>query len=150
VRSRIDWKYALRLELADPGFDTSVLSEFRTRLIEGSAESLLLDTVLGWCREQKLLTPRGRQRTDSTHVLAAVRALNQLEVVGETMRHALNNLAIVAPDWLSQHAPPDWVAHYDRRAEDDRLPASKAAWEILALTIGVDGCRRRIASEVLP
>jgi transposase len=85
------------------------------------------------------LTSRGRQRTDSTHVLAAVRALNRLEVVGETMRHALNNLAIVAPDWLSQHAPPDWVARYDRRAEDDRLPASKAARESLALTIGADG-----------
>jgi len=139
VRGRIDWKYVLRLELADPGFDASVLSEFRTRLIEGSAESLLLDTVLRWCREQKLLTARGRQRTDSTHVLAAVRALNRLEVVTETMRHTLNSLAVVAPDWLRRHAPPDWVARYDRRAEDDRLPASKAARETLALTIGADG-----------
>jgi len=139
VRSRIDWKYVLRLELADPGFDASVLSEFRTRLIEGRAETRLLDSVLGWCREQKLLTSRGRQRTDSTHVLAAVRALNRLEVVGETMRHALNNLAIVAPDWLSQHAPSDWVARYDRRAADDRLPTSKAARDTLVLTIGADG-----------
>ncbi len=139
VRGRIDWKYVLRLELADPGFDASVLSEFRTRLIEGSAESLLLDTVLRWCREQKLLTARGRQRTDSTHVLAAVRALNRLEVVTETMRHTLNSLAVVAPDWLRRHAPPDWVARYDRRAEDDRLPASKAARETLVLTIGADG-----------
>jgi len=139
VRGRIDWKYVLRLELADPGFDASVLSEFRTRLIEGSAESLLLDTVLSWCREQKLLTSRGRQRTDSTHVLAAVRALNRLEVVTETMRHTLNSLAVVAPDWLRRHAPPDWAARYDRRAEDDRLPASKAARETLALTIGADG-----------
>lgn len=139
VRSRIDWKYVLRLELADPGFDASVLSEFRTRLIEGRAETLLFDSVLGWCREQKLLTSRGRQRTDSTHVLAAARALNRLEVVGETMRHALNNLAIVAPDWLSQHAPSDWVARYDRRAADDRLPTSKAARDTLALTIGADG-----------
>lgn len=139
VRSRIDWKYVLRLELADPGFDASVLSEFRTRLIAGSAESLLLDTVLSWCREQKLLTARGRQRTDSTHVLAAVRALNRIEVVGETMRHVLNSLAVVAPEWLRQHARPDWVARYDRRAEDDRLPASNAARETLALTIGADG-----------
>jgi transposase len=139
VRSRIDWKYVLRLELADPGFDASVLSEFRTRLLEGSAETLLLDTVLGWCREQELLTSRGRQRTDSTHVLAAVRALNRIEVVGETMRHVLNSLAVVAPDWLRQHAQPDWVARYDRRAEDDRLPAATAARETLALTIGADG-----------
>ncbi len=144
MRGRIDWKYVLRLELADPGFDASVLSEFRTRLIEGSAESLLLDTVLRWCREQKLLTSRGRQRTDSTgcplgRMLAAVRALNRLEVVTETMRHTLNSLAVVAPDWLRRHAPPDWAARYDRRAEDDRLPASKAARETLALTIGADG-----------
>lgn len=139
VRGRIDWKYVLRLELADPGFDASVLSEFRTRLIEGSAESLLLDTLLGWCREQKLLTARGRQRTDSTHVLAAVRALNRIEVVGETMRHTLNSLAVVAPDWLRLHALPDWVKRYDRRAEDDRLPASNAARDTLALTIGADG-----------
>ena len=87
VRSRIDWKYALRLELTDPGFDASVLSEFRTRLITGEAESLLFDTLLTWCHEHQLIKARGRQRTDSTHILAAVRALNRLEVVGETLRH---------------------------------------------------------------
>ena len=46
VRGRIDWKYALGLELADPGFDFSVLSEFRARLIEGSTEASLLDAML--------------------------------------------------------------------------------------------------------
>jgi len=65
VRSRIDWKYALNLELTDPGFDHTVLSEFRTRLISGSAEQLLLDTFLEMCRDRKILKPRGRQRTDS-------------------------------------------------------------------------------------
>src|ERR687885_2090563 len=105
VRSRIDWKYVLRLELADAGFDASVLSEFRTRLIDGEADQLLLETLLAWCRERGLLRARGRQRTDSTHVLAAVRALNRLELVGETMRHALNSLALVAPDWLRAQAP---------------------------------------------
>jgi transposase len=78
VRGRIDWKYLLGLELADPGFDASVLSEFRTRLVTGGAEALLLDTLLTLCREHKLLVARGRQRTDSTHVLGAVRALNRL------------------------------------------------------------------------
>lgn len=139
VRSRIDWKYVLRLELGDSGFDASVLSEFRARLIANGAESLLLDTLLGWCREQKLLTARGRQRTDSTHVLAAVRALNRLEVVSETMRHALNSLAVVAPDWLRGQSQPDWLARYDRRAEDDRLPTGQQARDRLALTIGADG-----------
>ncbi len=83
VRARIDWKYALALELTDPGFDASVLSEFRVRLIAGKAETLLFDTMLALFREQRLLKVRGRQRTDSTHVLAAIQVLNCLECVGE-------------------------------------------------------------------
>jgi transposase len=139
VRSRIDWKYALRLELTDPGFDASVLSEFRGRLLAGSAEFLLFDTLLTRCRDRQLIRARGRQRTDSTHILAAVRALNRLEVVGETMRHALNTLAVVAPEWLRAVSPPDWRGRYARRAEDDRLPTTQAARAALVLTIGHDG-----------
>jgi transposase len=141
VRSRIDWKYVLRLELTDPGFDASVLSEFRGRLIAGAAEYLLFDTLLTWCRERQLIKMRGRQRTDSTHILAAVRALNRLEVVGETMRHALNTLAAVAPEWLRAVSPADWRDRYARRAEDDRLPTTQVARAALALTIGHDGWR---------
>lgn len=89
VRARIDWKYALSLELDDPGFDGSVLSEFRTRLLSGGAERLLLDKLLDRFCELKLLKAGGRQRTDSTHVLAAVRALNRFELVKETMRRAI-------------------------------------------------------------
>ena len=100
VRARIDWKYALALPLDDTGFDHTVLSKFRRRLVEGRAEHLLLDALLARCRERGLLKAHGRQRTDSTHVLAAVRALNRLEVVRETMRHALDVLASVAPAWL--------------------------------------------------
>jgi transposase len=105
VRGRIDWKYALALELTDPGFDHTVLSEFRCRLVHGQAELQLLDTLLERCRGLGLIRPRGRQRTDSTHVLAAVRTLNRLERVGETMRAALNELAVMAPDWLQALAP---------------------------------------------
>jgi transposase len=72
VRARIDWKYALSLELTDPGFDYSVLSEFRSRLIEGEVEHLLLDEMLSHFREKGLLKARGKQRTDSTHILAAI------------------------------------------------------------------------------
>jgi transposase len=46
VRARIDWKYALGLELTDPGFHFSALTEFRARLVAGQAEHLLLDTML--------------------------------------------------------------------------------------------------------
>ncbi len=73
VRTRIDWKYALSLELADPGFDFSVLSKFRSRLLAGSAEMLLLEGMLEHFKTRGLLKARGKQRTDSTHVLAAIR-----------------------------------------------------------------------------
>jgi transposase len=146
VQSRIDWKYVLRLELTDPGFDASVLSEFRTRLITGAAESLLFDTLLTWCRDRQLIKARGRQRTDSTHILAAVRALNRIEVVGETLRHTLNTLAVVAPEWLRAVSPPEWRDRYTRRAEDDRLPTTQTARAALTLTIGNDG--RRLLSAV--
>src|SRR4028119_1071421 len=100
VRARIDWKYALGLELTDAGFDYSVLSEFRDRLVEGKAEQLLLDRMLEHFQEKGLLKARGRQRTDSTHVLAAIRVMNRLEMVAETLRATLNDLAEVAPEWL--------------------------------------------------
>jgi transposase len=139
VRSRIDWKYVLRLELTDAGFDASVLSEFRSRLIAGAAEYLLFETLLIWCRSRQLVKARGRQRTDSTHILAAVRALNRIEVVGEAMRPALQTLAVVAPEWLRAVSPPEWRDRYTRRAEDDRLPTTQTARAALTLTIGNDG-----------
>src|SRR5512135_2537319 len=85
VRSRIDWKYLLGLELTDPGFDFSVLSEFRARLVTGGAERLLLEAMLESCLAHGLVKARAKQRTDSTHVLAAIRTLNRLELVGETL-----------------------------------------------------------------
>ncbi len=139
VRGRIDWKYALALSLTDPGFDSTVLSEFRSRLVEGGAEQVLLDAVLTLARERNLLSGGGRQRTDSTHVLAAVRALNRLECVTETMRHALESLAVAAPDWLRAHAQPDWAERYGHRAFDDRLAKNAARRDERARTIGQDG-----------
>jgi transposase len=139
LRTRIDWKYVARLALTDRGFDGSVLSEFRGRLLDGAAETLLLDRLLAWCRARNLLRVRGRQRTDSTHVLAAVRALNRIEVVGETLRHALNSLAVVAPAWVQALSQPEWIERYARRAEDTRLPKGQQARDALALVIGADG-----------
>jgi transposase len=116
VRGRIDWKYLLALELTDSGFNFSVLSEFRGRLIEGKAERLLLDRMLEKFKERKLLKVRGSQRTDSMHILAAVRTLNRLESVGETIRAALNSLATVAPDWLCARVPAEWFERHSKRA----------------------------------
>jgi transposase len=139
VRARIDWKYLLSLELTDPGFDFSVLSEFRDRLLAGSAEELLLDKLLERCRALGLLKARGQQRTDSTHVLAAIRVLNRLELVAETLRATLNALATVAPDWLQGLAPLAWYERYGRRIEDTRLPREQATRDAYAQTVGEDG-----------
>jgi hypothetical protein len=134
VRARIDWKYLLGLELTDPGFDHSVLCEFRSRLLEGGAEERLLRKLLDACRARGLLKARGRQRTDATHVLAAIRVLNRLELVGETLRAALNELATAAPDWLRGVAPVAWYERYAHRVEDHRLPRAEAEREAYART----------------
>ncbi len=140
VRSRIDWKYALGLELTDPGFDFSVLSEFRARLISGGLEESVLDTMLAQFKQRGWLKERGSQRTDSTHVLAAVRVLNRLETVGETLRAALNAIAVAAPDWLREQAAIEWFQRYGSQVEEYRLPKGQEARYKYAATIGADGC----------
>lgn len=139
VRARIDWKYALSLELDDPGFDHSILCEFRGRLLEGKAEQKLLDRMLELFRERGLLKARGKQRTDSTHVLAAIRVMNRLELATETLRATLNELAEAAPDWLRSFAPAEWYARYGQRAEQSRLPHTEPARTRFALQVGSDG-----------
>jgi transposase len=139
VRARIDWKYALGLELSDPGFDYSVLSEFRARLLSGGAEELLLNKMLERFKAKGLLKARGKQRTDSTHILSAVRELNRLESVGETLRAALNSLSAVAPDWLRAQITPDWFERYGRRVEEYRLPRGEQKRAEYAARIGSDG-----------
>ena len=139
VRGRLDWKYALGLEVGDPGFDASVLCEFRTRLATHGAEHVLLDRVLDVCRDRGLLKARGRQRTDSTHVLAAVREMNRLELAAETVRAALNAVAAEAPSWVAVVAPGAWYDRYGARVEDRRLPKSKADRAAYAVAVGTDG-----------
>lgn len=152
VRARIDWKYALALELTDPGFDASVLSEFRDRLLAGNAEAQLFESMLLLLREQGLLKAKGRQRTDSTHILGAIQVLNRLECVGETLRSALNLLATVAPEWLQAWVPASWFDRYSRRFQDYRLPSGKAERYALAEQIGADGLEllRRVYEEPSP
>jgi transposase len=139
VRARLDWKYLLALELTDPGFDYTLLHEFRQRLLDNGAERQLLDVLLELFRIRKLLKARGRQRTDSTHVLAGIRDLNRLELVGETMRHALDSLAVVVPDWLREQGPLEWFDRYGQPFSDWRLPKSREERDTLAETIGRDG-----------
>jgi transposase len=141
VRARIDLKYLLGLDLTDEGFDASVLSEFRTRLVEQEAETLLFGRLLQRLHAEGLVVPGGQVRTDATHVLAAVQRLNRLALVRETLRHALNDLARVAPDWLRTVTDATWVERYEHRSENERLPKKPREREDLTLTIGQDGSR---------
>ena len=97
MRDRLAWKYALSLDLCDPGFDHSVLSEFRSHLVAGHAEQRLLDLLLERCREGGWLKARGRQRTDSTHILAKIGSLNRTLCVAQTMVYVLNVLVSGSP-----------------------------------------------------
>lgn len=141
VRSRIDWKYALSLELTDEGFDFSVLSEFRQRLLEHEAGEKLLNTMLAQFVEAGLLASGGKQRTDSTYVLASVRDLNRLELAGRTLQTALDAIAEVAPEWLRAWVAPEWYRRYGQPFTEFRLPQKKTEREALVVEIGWDGIR---------
>src|SRR3712207_3464908 len=139
VRRCIDWKYALSLELTDPGFDFTLLHDFRQRLLNNDAAQRLLDTFLTACKASGLIKPRGTHRTDSTHVLAAIRTLHRLECVLETMHMVLNHLTKHDPSWVRRHIPLDWYERYGLRADRSRLPKETSKREALARTIAADG-----------
>jgi transposase len=140
VRGRIDWKYCLGMGLDDPGFDFTVLSQFRTRLLDHDLEELVLERLLARLAELGLVTAGGEQRTDSTHVVSAVRDLNRLELAGESVRAVLEVLAAAAPGWLAGVIDVgDWTKRYGRRVDSWRLPTSAAKRDALALRYGTDG-----------
>src|SRR5689334_6060450 len=139
VRGRIDWKYCLGLQITDSGFDFSVLSGFRDRLLDGDAGRLPLDLLLARLREAGLVLPGMRQRTDSTHVLARIRVLNRLELAGEAVRAALEELARAEPGWPAGIIDASWLETYGRRICDLRLPKGKDARARLAQQFARDG-----------
>lgn len=139
VRGRLDWKYCLGLELEDEGFDFSVLSEFRSRLVAGGMEAALLEALLVRLGELGLVGAGMRQRTDSTHVLGRIRDLNRLELAGESVRAALEVLAAAAPGWLAGVIDASWQEVYGQRVDDFRLPGSDARRAELAVRYGRDG-----------
>jgi transposase len=141
VRSRIDWKYALSLELTDEGFDFSVLSEFRQRLIEHEAGERLLNEMLEQFMQAGFLSSGGQQRSDSTYVLASVRELNRLELVGRSLQAALDAIAEVAPDWLQSWVAPEWYTRYGQLLTEFRLPQKTAERDALVIQIGWDGLK---------
>ncbi|MGN6171666.1 MAG: IS1182 family transposase, partial [Streptosporangiaceae bacterium] len=139
VRARMDWKFLLGLELDDPGFDFTVLGDFRSRLIGHGLEERVLGAVLARLSGAGLLRTGGRQRTDSTHVLAAVRTLNRMEFVGETLRAALEALAAAAPGWLAPLIGSAWADRYGARIDAYRFPKGDDARAQWAEQVGQDG-----------
>jgi nitroreductase len=139
VRGRLDWKYCLGLALEDEGFDFSVLSEFRSRLVAGEMEAVLLEALLARLGELGLVGAGMPQRTDSTHVLGRIREVNRLELAGESVRAALEALAAAAPGWLAGVIDASWQQVYGQRIADIRLPDAKARRAELAVRYGRDG-----------
>jgi transposase len=138
----IDWKYALGVELGDPGFDFTVLSKFRARLAAHGMERVVFDRLLEHCREAGLVAAGGKQRTDATHVISAVRDLNRLELAGESVRAALEALAVAAPAWLASVVDVAEFAHrYGPRVEGWTMPRSRTKRDQLAVVFGQDALR---------
>lgn len=121
VVKRIDWKYALHLALTDDGFNYSVLSEFRQRLLQHHQEALVFERLLEKLKALGLVKARGVQRTDALAVLGAVTRLNRLELVCETLRAVLNDIAHTEPAWLQRTVPQTFIERYSERAEAERL-----------------------------
>ena len=140
VRTRMDWQYLLGLPLDDPGFDHTVLAEFRARVAAAGLEQVALDALLERLAAEGLVKAGGKQRTDSTHVIAAVAALNRLELAGESVRAALEALAAAHPGWLAQRiCVADFARRYGTPMTSWRPPASQAKRDELAIAYARDG-----------
>jgi Transposase domain (DUF772) len=140
VGKDLAWQYALGLPADAEGFDHTVLSEYRTRVTEHRLEQVVLDRLLERLADDGLIKAGGKQRTDSTHVIAAVAALNRLELAGESVRAVLEALAAAHPDWLEQRiCLADFHRRYGVPMTSWRPPASEARRAELAIAYAKDG-----------
>ena len=140
VRMRLDWKYLLGLSADDPGFDHSVLPEFRGRVAQAGLEQAVLDALLARLAEEGLVKARGKQRTDSTHVIAAAAVLSRMQLTGESVRALLEALTAAHPAWTVQWiCVSDWVLRYGTPMTSWRPPASRAEQDELAVAYARDG-----------
>jgi transposase len=137
LRMRLDWKYALHLALDDEGFNFSVLSEFRDRLIAGKAEGRVFEKLVAQIREMGLIKKQGKQRTDSIAMLSKVRWLSRLEIAVETLRLAVVSLVKVDQEWSAETLPPSWEDKYEERFVMERH--TEKEWKEYEENIGNDG-----------
>jgi transposase len=143
VRRCRDGKYALSLEVTDPGFDVTLLHDCRCRVLAHEATPRLLDPFLRPCKARGWLKARGTQRPASTHVLAASRTLHRVECVLEALPWARNPLSDVAPAGVRQHVPPTWDTRDGLRSDQARVPKEASTREALARQVGADGYQLR-------
>lgn len=150
VRMRIDWKYALHLPLDYVGFDFSVLSEFRDRLLRGQAERRVFDRLVAILRAKGLIKERGKQRTDSLAMLTKVRQLSRLEMVVESLRLAVSAVLKAQRSWGETVIPPAWEERYSERFVLERHRPEE--WDAYERTVGDDGqwFLERVESEGAP
>jgi transposase len=139
VRRCMDWQYALSLDVHDPGFDFTLLHDFRQRLLAHEAVQRLLETFLAACKGRGWIKTRGKQRTDSPHVVAAIRRLSDLECGQEALRSALNQRSAVHATWVRQRVPLEGYERYGPRADVSRFPKETSQRDALALRVGAEG-----------
>ena len=137
LRMRLDWKYALHLPLEDAGFDFSVLSEFRDRVIEGKAEQRVFEKLVEEIQAMGLIKEHGKQRSDSIAMLVKVRRLSRIEMVVETLRLAVVALVAADREWCEEVIPPSWEEKYGERFVRQRY--SEQEWKAYEANIGNDG-----------
>jgi transposase len=134
---RLDWKYALHLSLEYDGFDFSVLSEFRDRLLAGQAEGRVFEKLVEQIRALGLIKEHGKQRTDSVAMLTKVRRLCRVETVVETLRLAIVALVEADREWSEEIIPPSWEEKYGERFVRQRY--SEKEWKEYEGKIGEEG-----------
>jgi len=118
---RMDWKYALRQPLDWRGFHYSDLCNFRKRLLGQGQESMVFEHLLDYLRERGLVRAGGKQRTDTTHILGAVKQLGDIEVIGEGVRLAISELMSTDAKWVMQHLPASFIKSYKRPMPNYRM-----------------------------
>ena len=147
VRTRIDWKYVLCLDLADAGFGIGALAEFRTRLGGGSLEQRFLDRLLRVYRVSHALSPSHRRFADVRRMLVDVRDTNRVEYLAQTFRQALQAVSLTDPDWAGRWVPLDWYIRYGPLALAAYPPHGKPARRLFVATLRADGARLLEALE---
>jgi transposase len=137
LRFRFDWKYALHLPPEYKGFDHTVLSEFRQRLLKYGAESRIFNAIFAQLKQLGFYKQRGIQRTDSLSIYTHHRRLKRIEVCVETMRVCIKELLHRAPDWTRATLPAEWEERYAKRCKAERL--SDEERDSLSVIVGDDG-----------